>query len=255
MRAIVVIPARFASERFPGKVIADLEGKPVIQWVYEGASRCKNIEAVIVATDDERVKKVVEGFGGKAIMTSPYHRSGTERIAEVAERIDYEIFINVQGDEPLIEPQMVDQVINPFKYSADFSITTLKTGLSDYSELIDPNTVKVVTDCHGYALYFSRSPIPYLRNGLSSLSDQFNSYRRVWFKHIGIYGYRRDFLLKWKDLMESPLERIEKLEQLRALENGYRIKVMETECETSGIDTPEDLEKVRSIIRERMGGL
>lgn len=253
MRSIVVIPARFKSERFPGKVIADLEGKPLIQWVYESVSRCRTIEGIVVATDDERVKEVVEGFGGNVVMTSTNHRSGTDRIAEVAEKMDYEIFINVQGDEPLIMPQMVEQVIEPFKDTSGFSITTLKTALRDYFELMNPNVVKVITDCYGYALYFSRSPVPYLRDGWSDLSNDFHSYRGIWFKHIGIYGYRRDFLLRWKNLPESPLERAERLEQLRALDNGYRIKVIETEYETFGVDTVDDLEKVKLIIRKRMG--
>lgn len=243
MSAIVVIPVRYDSTRFPGKPLALLKGKPMIQYVYEGCSGATHVEEVIVATDSETIFEKVLSFGGKAIMTSPLHSSGTDRVAEVAATMDYDIIVNVQGDEPLIRPQMIDEVVDLLSDSrADMG--TLAKRIINAEDIMDPDVVKVVFDKDNFALYFSRSPIPYHR-------DLFRSGKRkeyssgVWmFKHIGVYSYRRDVLLALSNMKRTRLEEAEKLEQLRAIENGLKIKVKETDFETIGVDTPQDLERV-----------
>jgi 3-deoxy-manno-octulosonate cytidylyltransferase (CMP-KDO synthetase) len=236
-----VIPARYHSSRFPGKVLADICGKPMIQHVYERAQKASLPQRVIVATDDERILKVVLNFKGEAIMTSKTHRSGTDRLAEIAREDPSDIFINVQGDEPLIEPNMIDQVVRPLLEDPEIPMGTLKHKIKSLEELKNPHVVKVVTDLNDMALYFSRSPIPYFRR------EEY----RVHYRHIGLYAYRREFILKFASLQPTFLEQAEELEQLRALENGFKIKVIETEYESIGVDTPEDL---KEVIKRLQGG-
>ncbi len=248
MSSIVVIPARYASTRFPGKPLALLCGKPVIQHVYENAGRARRADEVIVATDSETIFERVLSFGGRAVMTAPEHQSGTDRIAEVAASLKCDIMVNVQGDEPLIRPEMVDDVIAVLD-DRRAAIGTLAAGVRSGRELFDPNVVKVVFDPEGFALYFSRAPIPFHRDEWKDLSrGAVHAREGQAHKHIGIYSYRRDALLKVASLPPSRLEQAEKLEQLRALESGLRIKVRETSFETIGVDTPEDLERVEQCL-------
>jgi 3-deoxy-manno-octulosonate cytidylyltransferase (CMP-KDO synthetase) len=230
---VAVIPARYDSSRLPGKVLADIAGKPMVEHVYRRASEAPGVDAVVVATDDERIASAVETFGGVARLTQPGHRTGTDRVAEMARDLRCEIVINVQADLPLIEPEMIAEVIAPFTSDAAVQMSTLRQTISDMTDHDNPNVVKVVVNRHGDALYFSRSKIPHCReNG-------------VCFKHIGLYGFRREFLLTFAALQQTPLERAESLEQLRALEHGYRIRAVETRFESIEVDTPDDLERVR----------
>jgi 3-deoxy-manno-octulosonate cytidylyltransferase (CMP-KDO synthetase) len=249
MTSIVIIPARYDSTRFPGKPLSLLKGKALIQHVYENSKGAHFIDDVIVATDSEEILEKVLSFGGRAVMTDKKHPSGTDRIAEVAASMDYEIVVNVQADEPLIRPQMINDVILLLN-DERASIGTLIKKITDPVEVIDPNVVKVVFDKDGFALYFSRSPIPYHRDEWKSLKDLVTSKElqvlthQSWYKHIGIYSYRREALLALSGMEQTELEKREKLEQLRALENGMKIKVKETFFETCGVDTPEDLERL-----------
>jgi 3-deoxy-manno-octulosonate cytidylyltransferase (CMP-KDO synthetase) len=240
MRFVGVIPARFCSTRLPGKPLLSIAGKPLIQWVYESASRARSLERVIVATDDLRIICAVEAFGGEARITRSDHLSGTDRVAELAAAIEADVFINVQGDEPLIAPATIDSVCAPFVDDPDLQIATARIRIADPQEAENPHVVKVVTDRDGRALYFSRSPIPYTRRAPAEF-----------FRHIGIYGYRRDFLRALSSLRPSPLEYTEALEQLRFLENGYRVQVVEVSEDSLGIDTPEDVERVRPLLERR----
>jgi 3-deoxy-manno-octulosonate cytidylyltransferase (CMP-KDO synthetase) len=245
MRITALIPARFASTRFEGKALADIQGKPMVQHVYERAARAGLVSEVIVATDDERIAAAVKAFGGRVEMTAQTHETGTDRLAEVAARIDSDIIVNVQGDEPLIEPAMIDEAIRPLTLDSSIKMGTLKTRIKTLHDFLSPNVVKVITDRDGFALYFSRSPLPNFRDKWNDLKDEaFESGRLLCYKHIGIYVYRRDFLLQFAKMSPTYLEMAEKLEQLRALENGFRIKVEETKYESIGVDTPADLEKV-----------
>jgi len=244
MKVVAFIPARFGSTRLNGKPLADICGKPMIQWVCEKARAARLVNDVTVATDDERVLRAVKDFGGKAVMTSAAHASGTDRIAEAARAISADIIVNVQGDEPLIEPRLIDQAVAPMLDDRSISLCTLKTRIKDEEEYLDPNAVKVVTDNDGFALYFSRSPLPYYRT-------PFDEAAHPAYKHIGLYVYRRDFLVEFASLKPAPLERCEHLEQLRALENGFKIKVVETDYNPLSVDTPEDLERVRAVIKSR----
>jgi 3-deoxy-manno-octulosonate cytidylyltransferase (CMP-KDO synthetase) len=256
MSAIVVIPARYSSTRFPGKPLALLKGRPLIQHVYENSLNSRLASEVIVATDSETIFEKVLSFGGKAVMTSASHQSGTDRIAEAASRMNYDIIVNVQGDEPLIRPEMIDDVISLLEDDRA-SIGTLMVQITSSREILDHNVVKVASDDEGFALYFSRAPIPFHRDEWKmsdgsismsgSLADRLPSSVRV-FKHIGIYSYRADVLARISALPVSRLENTEKLEQLRALENGLRIKIKETAFETMGVDTPEDLERVEKCL-------
>lgn len=240
MNIVCVIPARFASTRLPGKPLADIAGKPMIQHVYERAIQAKLPQAVVVATDHEKVYRTVLGFGGKAVMTSPDHPTGTDRLAEVAANFpEADVLINIQGDEPLLAPDVIDQLAEVFPQDEKTDMATLMTRM-DEEEYNNPNAVKVVTDLHGYALYFSRSLLPYPRKA----EDDF-----VVYKHVGIYAYRRQFLLQFASLSPTPLERAESLEQLRALEHGYKIKVLKTSHKFVGVDTSEDLAEVNRIIK------
>lgn len=240
MKFLGVIPSRYASTRLEGKPLKDICGHTMIEWVYK-RTKLSNLDEVVVATDDERIYEEVERFGGKAILTSKEHENGTSRIAEVCTKYeDYDVIVNVQGDEPLIEPEMINSIINSFKEDDTISMSTLKYKIDTMEEIENPNYVKVITDKKGYALYFSRSVIPYPRK-----LDIQNYY-----KHVGIYGYKRDFVVEYAKMEPTPLELSESLEQLRALENGYRIKVMETPYKIIGVDTQEELEKVRKYIKE-----
>jgi 3-deoxy-manno-octulosonate cytidylyltransferase (CMP-KDO synthetase) len=247
MRVTAVIPARFASTRFPGKPLADLHGKPMIQWVYERTRRATGIGRVIVATDDERIAAAVAAFGGEVQMTRADHPTGTDRLAEVAARIETDLVVNVQGDEPLIDPRMIDQALAPMRRNPGVPMGTLKTPVASVEEYLSPNVVKVVTDRQGFALYFSRAPIPHPRDLAGDLEANLGQVEA--YKHIGLYVYRKDFLLTYPKLSATPLEQLEKLEQLRALEHGFRIKVAATELTSVGVDTPADLERVRELAR------
>ncbi len=240
MTSVVIIPARYESTRFPGKLLYPLKGLPIIQHVYEHAKKASLPDDVIVATDSETIFETVLGFGGRAVMTAPDHQSGTDRIAEIAGAIEYDIIVNVQGDEPLIRAEMIDAVISLLDdHSA--SIGTLVKKIDDPGEISDPNVVKVVFDRDGFALYFSRAQIPF-----RAAHSEFSS--PAYYKHIGIYSYRRDALISLASMKQTLLERIEKLEQLRALENGVKIKIGETFFETHGVDTPEDIRKVEKCL-------
>jgi 3-deoxy-manno-octulosonate cytidylyltransferase (CMP-KDO synthetase) len=242
MRVIGVIPARYKSSRLEGKPLADILGKPMVQHVYERARLAKNLDDVIVATDDERIHRAVVDFGGKAVMTSADHRSGTDRVAEAIVSDPADIVVNIQGDEPMLDPVMLEEVVRPFRNGTTADLVTLKKEVFHEDEFADPGVVKVVTDPHGMALYFSRSLIPYPRNRASHF--------RV-FEHVGVYAYTRECLLKLAALPVSPLEEIESLEQLRALENGIPILVVETRsrAQSISVDTQADLERVREAMR------
>jgi len=237
MRTLCVIPARYASTRLPGKPLADICGKPMIWRVFSRASRAKKPEKVIVATDDQRIYDAICQEGGEAMLTRADHKTGTDRLAQVAAAYPaIDLIVNVQGDEPLIEPYIIDDLITLFEQDANLSMATVMTRLTDEKEQKDPNNVKVVVDKRGYALYFSRSLLPYPLKGCACC-----------YKHIGIYAYRRDFLLHYASLLPTPLEKAESLEQLRALEHGYSIRVIETNCRLVGVDTAKDLELVNQI--------
>jgi 3-deoxy-manno-octulosonate cytidylyltransferase (CMP-KDO synthetase) len=223
----------------------------MIQWTYESAKKAITIEEVMVATDDERIASVVKGFGGHAVMTSPTHPSGTDRLAEAARNVDCEIVVNVQGDEPLIRPEQIDQLVTGLERDTRADMATLMTKIRNRDELFSPHVVKVVTDKEGFALYFSRSPIPFLREewkNLNAINDDHIS-DKGFFKHIGIYGYRKPLLLTLSSLQPTPLETREELEQLRALENGYRIKVMVSEYDSQHVDTKEDLIRIEQLLK------
>ena len=240
MKVLCIIPARYASTRLPGKPLRDIAGKPMIVRVYERAMGARLVQDVVVATDDERIRAAVEAHGGRAVMTRADHATGTDRLAEVAARMtDCDLIINVQGDEPLIEPAVIDALVAPFQADKQLSMATVKTEMRDAAEMENPNNVKVVTDADGNALYFSRARIPYARSPGAKV-----------YKHIGIYAYRRDFLLAYARMAQTPLERSESLEQLRALENGYRIRVIETDAVFIGVDTEEDLAAVNEVYRK-----
>jgi 3-deoxy-manno-octulosonate cytidylyltransferase (CMP-KDO synthetase) len=242
MRILGVIPARYRSTRFEGKPLADILGKPMIQHVYERSRQAGCLDEVLVATDDARIVSAVNRFGGRAVMTRESHPSGTDRIAEAIAHSDADVVVNIQGDEPMIDPVMLEEVVAPFRSGTDAGLVTIKKRVLHEADYGDPNVVKVVTDPAGYALYFSRSLIPYPRK------------RTVHFKvfeHIGLYAYTRDCLLRLSRLPPSALEEIESLEQLRALENGIRILVVETRCEAESlsVDTQADLERVCRLLK------
>lgn len=245
MNTLCVIPARYASTRLPGKPLADIAGKPMIARVYEQASKASRLTGVIAAVDDQRVYDALVAHGGKAMMTRKDHPTGTDRLAEVAAaHPEAELIINVQGDEPLIEPDLIDALAAAFDDDPELQMATVKSPMKDEKEMRNPNNVKVVTDKAGYALYFSRSLLPYPRENTGVTV----------YKHIGIYAYKRDFLLQYAKMEPTALEQTESLEQLRALENGYKIKVIPTDFHFVGVDTPEDLEAVNKIYQERLQG-
>ena len=242
MKTVAIIPARYASSRLEGKPLLEIAGKTMIQRVYEAASQAQLIDRVIVATDDRRILNTVTRFGGEAELTATHHVSGTDRVAEVAHHIHCDTVVNLQGDEPLMEPQLIDALIRTLLDDQDVYMASAQSAIRLSTHLANPNIVKVVSDHDDYALYFSRSPIPYHFS-----SDQ-AARGFLGFKHIGIYIYRKDFLMKVVKFDPSPLEKQEKLEQLRVLENGYRIKLISTEYDAQGVDTAADLEQVRERV-------
>ena len=248
MKFIGIIPARYSSTRLEGKPLKNIEGHTMIEWVYKRALSSK-LDSVVVATDDSKIYDEVIRFGGKVILTSTKHENGTSRIAEVCEKmnkekqieekIEEEVIINIQGDEPLIEPEMINLLIDAFKSEENLLMGTLKHRIKTMEDIENPNCVKVVTDKNDYAIYFSRSPIPYPR--VMNLEN--------YYKHVGIYGYKKEFVTEYSKMISTPLENSESLEQLRVLENGFKIKVLETLYMIQGVDTQEDLEKVRKYIK------
>jgi 3-deoxy-manno-octulosonate cytidylyltransferase (CMP-KDO synthetase) len=245
MGILAVIPARYASSRLPGKPLVPLGGKSMIQRVWERVRQAKTISGVIIATDDERIRSAVEAFGGEVAMTRADHRSGTERVAEAAlARGDAEIIVDVQGDEPLIEPAAIDTAVETIRDDLEASVATLAVPITKTADIMDPNVVKAVLDFDGNALYFSRAPIPWVR-------DRGGPVHAKHLKHLGLYVFRRAALLEFPTFPQGDLERIEQLEQLRWLENGYRIRVAETEYDSVSVDMPEDVARVEQLLADR----
>lgn len=240
METVVIIPSRYGSTRFEGKPLAIISGKPMIQWVYERAANAENVDTVVVATDDARIVSVVNGFGGKTILTSAENRSGTDRVAEAADKLnlaDDDIVVNIQGDQPCIHPECIQEVMAPLKENPENQMSTLAFRIVRSEEITNPKDVKVTFDMLGNALYFSRSPIPFARD----TDTVFDTY-----KHLGIYAYTRQFLEIFRNLPDGRLESIEKLEQLRAMEYGYRIQVVITEHDSPEVDIPEDIPRIEA---------
>lgn len=240
MKIIGVIPARWASTRFPGKILAQIHGKPMVQHVWQQAKKAKQLDEVIIACDDEKVRKACETFGATVVVTSPDHASGTDRIVEAVSDIDADIVVNIQGDEPMLAPDVINCLVQEL-CNDDCPMGTVIKRIDDPAMLGNPNVVKVVIDHEGYALYFSRYAIPYNR-------DERNFADLVMYKHFGLYAYRKDFLMTFNSLPTSMLEQAENLEQLRVLEAGHKIKTIQTDAETVGVDTPEDLERVAFLL-------
>jgi len=245
MKAVGVIPARWGSTRFPGKALASLGGKPLIQWVWERASTCRHLDRLAVATDDQRIADAVRAFGGEVILTRPDHPSGTDRVAEAVAGLKAEIVVNIQGDEPFIEPRLVDRLVESLVDGTEWDMATAVCPIRTAEETASPNVVKVVRRADGGALYFSRCPIPFDRDGLGTV---------IRWRHIGLYAYRLGFLLRLVQEPPCALETAEKLEQLRALHIGGRILVIETEDPGFGVDTPEDLRRAEAMVRQEGGG-
>ncbi|MFH1756569.1 MAG: 3-deoxy-manno-octulosonate cytidylyltransferase [Pseudomonadota bacterium] len=246
MKVYGIIPARYGSTRLPAKVLADIAGKPLIQWVYERARKSPSLDRLVVATDDERIAERVRSFGGEVLETSPAHPSGTDRVCEAARILraqDEDLIVNIQGDQPLFESAMIDELVEPLRNDPSINMGALVYPVCTPEELANPSVVKVVFDRKGFALYFSRSPMPYV---LSTSS------KPRYYKHIGPYAYRMEFLTKFTQMERGVLEQAESLEQLRALEHGYRIKVVETKFDSQEVDTSEDLEKVRKIMKREL---
>lgn len=244
MRIVAIIPCRYDSERFEGKPLAPIFGKPMIQWVYERAQQATIVTDVVVATDDERICRCVEGFNGRVLMTAKSHRCGSDRAAEAARKLDLrdeDIVINIQGDQPAFDTRCLSELVSPLIDDFRLVMSTLIYKITDPAEIKDPNHVKCVSDNENFALYFSRSAIPFGRDGSVSFDI---------FKHLGIYAFRKRFLDRFASLPEGRLEAIEKLEQLRAMEHGYRIKVVETRYDSKEVDTPEDIGKLETILEK-----
>jgi len=248
MRVVGIVPARYGSTRLPAKALAMLQGVPMVVHVYEQAKQAKGLDEVLVATDDERIMAAVIRAGGKAVMTSAAHRSGTERIAEVARQLEAQVILNIQGDEPLIHPEPIQQIAEFLLAHPAVPMATVKTPMTRAEDARNPNVVKIVTDADGYALYFSRSAIPYVWTTGKETEDLTS---RLSWKHLGLYGYQRAFLLQFPTLPTTALEQGERLEQLRALYHGYKIKVLETGYDSIGVDTLEDLTRVEQLMRGR----
>ncbi len=247
IKVVAVIPARYHSNRFEGKPLALINGKPMIQHVVERAMEVDLLSMVVVATDDQRIAEVVEGFGGKVVMTRSDHASGTDRLAEAAELLgiaEHDVVVNIQGDQPLFPPEVVAQVASPLLDDPALHMATLIYKIIRPEEIDDPNHVKTVFDCHSNALYFSRSPIPFQRNPEEPVKP-------TYYKHLGFYAYRKGFLLTFVGLPEGEWERFEKLEQLRALEYGYTIRVIETKHDSIEVDTIKDAQRVEEILQQR----
>jgi 3-deoxy-manno-octulosonate cytidylyltransferase (CMP-KDO synthetase) len=242
LKVVGVIPARYDSSRFPGKALAEIAGKPMIRHVYERCSECERLDGLYIATDDRRIYDAARGFTDDVLMTSREHESGTDRVAEAAGKIDADVFVNIQGDEPLIEPAAVEAVIPPFETDPAVKMVTLARPSDDPSEISSPNTCKVTVDESGNALYFSRAPIPYHRKPPRTPG---------YLLHVGIYAYRREFLLALSGLEKTPLETAEGLEMLRALEHGYDVRVVIGDFTSVSVDTEDDLKRVRQLVGER----
>jgi 3-deoxy-manno-octulosonate cytidylyltransferase (CMP-KDO synthetase) len=242
-RVVIVIPARYGATRLPGKPLVSLAGKPMVQRVYERAKLAKSAQQVIVATDDERIVKAVEGFGGEARMTRPDHRTGTERVAEVAAHVEGDVFVNVQGDEPLLDPAAVDTAVGSLLEEPMAQVATVATPVKTPADIMDPNVVKTVLDFDGNALYFSRAPVPWVRDTATKIQVRH-------LKHLGLYVFQRDALLEYPTLPQGELERIEQLEQLRWLENGWKIRVAEVEHDAVSVDVPADVERVEKLLQK-----
>ena len=247
--AIGVIPARYASQRLPAKPLIDLLGKTMIQRVYEQAKKATLLSKVVVATDDRRIEEAVKGFGGDVMMTSPEIRSGSDRVAAVAEAVAGDIYVNIQGDEPLMAPQMIDEAVRVVHDDQEVAVGSLAKRITDARDLTNPSVVKVVMDQSGFALYFSRSTVPHVRDEKDP--GRWLS-RATFYKHIGIYVFRRDVLRAYSKLNESPLEQAEKLEQLRILESGYRIRMGVTTFDSIPVDTMEDAERIRALLHKEI---
>ena len=239
-RVVAVIPSRYQSTRLPGKPLALIDGKTMVEHVWTRASHARRVDAVVVATDSEEVATAVDKFGGVAVMTSADHATGTDRLAEVSAKLESDVIVNVQGDEPLITPAAIDAAVQPLLAPDGERMGTLRKRLDEPGDLHNPSIVKLVVDHQGYALYFSRSPLPYVRPGHPA---------PVMWRHLGLYVYKRTFLLELARLPQTPLELAEGLEQLRVLEHGFRIVTVETDADTIGVDTPEDLERVRRLVQ------
>ena len=239
MKVVAVIPARYQSTRFEGKPLADIHGKPMIYYVYQGAARARGVQDVFVATDDERIRRAVVGFGGKVVMTSPEHKTGTDRIAEAVATLNVEVVINVQGDEPLIHPEMLEQAMRPLLLEPKLPVTTLMSAIDNPADFIDTTVVKTVVDQKGHVLFFSRSPIPYPKTRQSYTA----------YKQVGLYAFRKEFLLEFAAMSPTPLELVEGVELLRAVENGIKVKGVETRHKTISVDTLSDLFEVRKVLK------
>jgi 3-deoxy-manno-octulosonate cytidylyltransferase (CMP-KDO synthetase) len=240
---LAVIPARYASSRFPGKPLASINGKPMIQHVIERVRQAERVSRVVVATDDAKIQKAVADFGGESVMTRSDHRTGTDRVAEVAAHVPAKIYVNVQGDEPLVDPATIDALVSAMLEEESMQIATPCSAIHTPADIMDPNIVKVVRNFDGDALYFSRAPIPWVRDRAEKVAAQH-------WKHLGLYAHRRDALLDFPTLPPGDLERLEQLEQLRWLENDYRIRVIETEYDAVSVDVPADVARVEKILRE-----
>lgn len=249
LKTLGVIPARYAAQRFPGKPLTKIAGKSLVQRVYEQAAKAKRLDKVIVATEDTRILEAVEAFGGDALLTSPECATGTDRVAEVARQYDCGLVLNIQGDEPLIRPEMIDQLVTGMQGSPDCVMGTLARRIESAAVLENPNVVKVVVAHNGNGLYFSRSTIPCVRDAKRGEPQEWLN-QAVYYKHLGIYAFHREFLLKFVQLPPGELENAEKLEQLRALENGFAIKVWITPYDSIGVDRPEDVGLVEEILRK-----
>jgi 3-deoxy-manno-octulosonate cytidylyltransferase (CMP-KDO synthetase) len=255
MSVVAIIPARYGSTRLPGKPLANIGGKPMIQHVYESASKARELDRVLVATDDRRIEKAVKSFGGEVMMTARRHRSGTDRLAEVAHKIRADWLVNVQGDLPFIHADTIARAVRTMRRDRTIPMATVCTPIYDESEWRNPNVVKVLTDHAGFALYFSRAPIPFVRNGVIDPRGKKTARTKrhlFGYRHLGLYVYRRDFLLKFARLQPTELERIESLEQLRALQNGYRIYVAEVDERSIEVDTLADLKKAERYLKTRL---
>ena len=239
---IGVIPARYESTRLSHKLLRQVLGKPLIQWVWENASKASLLDDLIIACDDIKVKEAAESFGAKAVMTSTKHQSGTDRIAEAVRDIDAKIVINIQADEPVMHQSTIDSLAREMVNNPTILMATVRKKIEANEDANNPNVVKLICDKNDFAIYFSRYPIPYYRDG---------SIEKKYYKHLGIYAYTKDFLYTFKNLPSSFLESAERLEQLRVIEAGYKIKVIETKFESIGVDTEEDLQKIESVLNER----
>ena len=243
MKVVAVIPARYGAARFPGKPLAPIAGKPMVQHVFERVKQARRVERTLIATDDERILQAAMQFGGEAMMTRLDHRSGTERMAEVAMQVEAEIYVNVQGDEPLVDPAAIDAAVAALEEDPEVQVATICVPIEKAQDIVDPNVVKVVSDFQGDALYFSRAPIPWIRDSKAQIESQHR-------KHLGLYVFRRAALLEFPTLPPGQWERLEQLEQLRLLENGYKIRVVETTWDSVSVDVPADVARVEELLRQ-----